>query len=122
MTKLEELRALREKATKGEWHPGSLPPPSWRYITADDGDIIAAVAEWNSDGTLIQEFKNAQAKSNAFFIAALVNWFDSHEAQEVFKNDERYRWLREHHLQLGPDNWIRTGDDLDEAIDAGART
>lgn len=30
----------------------------------------------------------------------------------------RYRWLKENHLQLGPDCWIRTGDDLDEAIDA----
>jgi hypothetical protein len=30
----------------------------------------------------------------------------------------RYRYLREHHLQVGPDAWIRTGDDLDEAIDA----
>lgn len=30
----------------------------------------------------------------------------------------RYRWLKANHLQLGPDCWIRTGDDLDEAIDA----
>ena len=30
----------------------------------------------------------------------------------------RYRWLKEHHLQLGPDCWIRTGEDLDGAIDA----
>lgn len=33
----------------------------------------------------------------------------------------RYRWLKEHHLQLGPDCWIRSGDDLDEAIDAEMR-
>jgi sulfate adenylyltransferase subunit 1 (EFTu-like GTPase family) len=30
----------------------------------------------------------------------------------------RYRWLKEHHLQVGPDAWIRTGEDLDDAIDA----
>ena len=34
-------------------------------------------------------------------------------------NAARYVWLRENHLQTGSDSWIRTGDDLDEAIDAG---
>ncbi len=38
--------------------------------------------------------------------------------KQVFKDAERYRWLKEHHLQVGPDAWIRTGDDLDDAIDA----
>lgn len=31
---------------------------------------------------------------------------------------KRYEWLKSNHLQLGPDCWIRTGEDLDEAIDA----
>jgi len=34
----------------------------------------------------------------------------------------RYRWLKANHLQLGPDCWIRTGDDLDDAIDAEMRS
>ena len=33
----------------------------------------------------------------------------------------RYRWLKANHLQTGEDSWIRTGDDLEEAIDAGRR-
>ena len=33
----------------------------------------------------------------------------------------RYRWLKANHLQTGKDSWIRTGDDLEEAIDAGMR-
>ena len=34
------------------------------------------------------------------------------------KDAKRYRWLKENHLQTGTDSWIRTGDDLEEAIDA----
>ena len=38
---------------------------------------------------------------------------------ETLREDaERYRWLKANHLQLGPDCWIRTGDDLDDATDA----
>lgn len=33
-------------------------------------------------------------------------------------NAARYEWLKANHLQTGPDSWIRTGDDLEEAIDA----
>lgn len=40
------------------------------------------------------------------------------EALSLKEDALRYRWLKEHHLQVGPDAWIRTGDDLDEAIDA----
>lgn len=44
------------------------------------------------------------------------------EENEGLKEDAmRYRWLKENHLQLGPDCWIRTGDDLDDATDAGIR-
>lgn len=39
----------------------------------------------------------------------------------LLKDAERYRWLKANHLQTGPDSWIRTGDDLEEAIDAGMR-
>ncbi len=37
---------------------------------------------------------------------------------EAEKDAGRYRWLKGNHLQTGPDTWIRTGDDLEEAIDA----
>ena len=39
-------------------------------------------------------------------------------AREKDKDAERYRWLKANHLQTGQDSWIRTGDDLEEAIDA----
>ena len=36
------------------------------------------------------------------------------------RDAERYRWLRDtHHLRIGPDAWIRTGEDLDDAVDEG---
>ena len=34
---------------------------------------------------------------------------------------ERYRWLKDNHLQTGIDSWIRTGNDLEEAIDAAIK-
>jgi len=37
---------------------------------------------------------------------------------ELERDAARYNYLKTHHLQLGPDCWIRTGEDLDEAIDA----
>lgn len=40
---------------------------------------------------------------------------------ELEPDAERYRWLKRHHLQTGQDSWIRTGDDLEEAIDEGRR-
>lgn len=40
------------------------------------------------------------------------------EDEAVRKDAERYRHIREYHLQTGPDSWIRMGDDLDEAVDA----
>jgi len=52
--------------------------------------------------------------------------FESDGAGSAAKDDARdaarYRYLKQHHLQLGPDCWIRTGDDLDEAIDAAIST
>ena len=41
------------------------------------------------------------------------------DARLICKDAARYRWLKENHLQTGPDSWIRTGDDLEEAIDEG---
>lgn len=46
---------------------------------------------------------------------------DMYKAQIDAEDAARYRWLKANHLQLGPDCWIRTGDDLDEAIDAEMR-
>jgi len=43
------------------------------------------------------------------------------EVAELKKDAERYRWLKENHLQTGKDSWIRTGDDLEEAIDAAMK-
>jgi hypothetical protein len=47
--------------------------------------------------------------------------YDAAQRDEIVADARRYRWLKEHHLQLGPDCWIRTGEDLDEAIDAEMR-
>lgn len=40
---------------------------------------------------------------------------------QIREDAERYRWLKANHLQTGRDSWIRTGDDLEEAIDAAMR-
>lgn len=40
------------------------------------------------------------------------------DARLICEDAARYRWLKANHLQTGPDSWIRTGDDLEEAIDA----
>lgn len=58
------------KHTPGPWFVGALPPAAWRYICDSTGSTVAAVAEWDSeDGELIQEF-GAEAKANAYLIAA----------------------------------------------------
>jgi hypothetical protein len=41
------------------------------------------------------------------------------DARRICEDAARYRWLKRNHLQTGPDSWIRTGDDLEEAIDEG---
>lgn len=43
------------------------------------------------------------------------------EADSDAEDAARYRWLKANHLQTGPDSWIRTGEDLEEAIDASRR-
>jgi len=43
------------------------------------------------------------------------------EADSDAEDAARYRWLKANHLQTGPDSWIRTGEDLEEAIDAAMR-
>lgn len=43
------------------------------------------------------------------------------DARLICEDAARYRWLKANHLQTGPDSWIRTGDDLEEAIDAAMR-
>lgn len=40
------------------------------------------------------------------------------ERDALITNSRRYLWLKSNHLQTGSDSWIRTGDDLEEAIDA----
>jgi hypothetical protein len=37
---------------------------------------------------------------------------------DMERDAKRYRWLKATHFQTGVDSWIRTGDDLEEAIDA----
>lgn len=58
----------KTKSTPGPWNVGSLPPAGWRYICDSKGETLAAVAEWDEDGTLHLEFPNA--KANARLIAA----------------------------------------------------
>lgn len=40
----------------------------------------------------------------------------------ICEDAARYRWLKANHLQTGTDSWIRTGDDLEEVIDAEMNT
>lgn len=45
----------------------------------------------------------------------------SNEPSEDARDAARYRWLKANHLQTSPDSWIRTGEDLEEAIDEAMR-
>lgn len=82
--------------TKEPWHLGSLPPTNWRYLCDETGDTVAAVAEWEADGTLIQEFKGAAALANARRIVACVNflegistdWLESHAGADKLPRNE----------------------------------
>ncbi len=57
------------RCSSGPWVVGSLPPAGRRYICDGGGEIVAAVAEWRDDGTLLHEFPNAEA--NAHLIASV---------------------------------------------------
>lgn len=63
-----DLMALSEKATPGEWFIGRMLNPSNAPALIGDGDSVLAIfpAEWNHC---------TYQKSDADFIAALVNWF-----------------------------------------------
>ena len=52
----------------GPWHPSALPPCPGDYICDNEGDVIAAVAEFNEDGSLHVRFPNS--RYNARLIAA----------------------------------------------------
>lgn len=43
------------------------------------------------------------------------------ERDRAVDDARRYQWLKANHLQTGEDSWIRTGDDLEEAIDAALK-
>ena len=77
ITVAEALKALRmlkacDKASPGPWHIGSLPPAGWRYICDSKGETLAAVAEWDEDGTLHLEFPNAKANARLIVAARAV--------------------------------------------------
>ena len=82
-----------------------------RFLTsASNPGRASAVIHDNTPGSPYHELVMAKIE-----VDALLSDRPSSDAA-------RYRWLKTHHLQLGPDCWIRTGDDLDEAIDAEIRT
>lgn len=66
--------------TPGPWHIGSLPPPQWRYIAANDGSTVAAVSEWDKEGNLIQDFQNGSSKANARLISAAPEMLEALKA------------------------------------------
>ena len=55
----------------GPWHPSELPPCAGDYICDNNGEVIAAVAEFNENGALHVRFPNA--RDNARLIAAAPN-------------------------------------------------
>lgn len=71
-----------------------------------------ATSEW-IEGRVANEVATAleSADSESDFLSA--------ELAACQLDAERYRWLKAHHLQTGNDSWIRTGEDLEQAVDAG---
>jgi len=55
---------------KGPWAVGSLPPPNWRYVWGpNDNQVVAAVAEFNDDGSWHHDFDPKNAETNSQLIA-----------------------------------------------------
>lgn len=80
--RLSELRTIAEKATLGEWQGSALAPA---YIVGPynlDFPVVAAVVEYNPDGTVHKEFDNAI--NNAAHIAA----FDPSTCLKLVKQAE----------------------------------
>ena len=65
------------KWTPGKWHVGALPPAEWRYICDENGEVIAAVAEWTEHGDIHIQFKGGYAEANAHLIAAAPTLYEA---------------------------------------------
>lgn len=64
-----------------------------------------------------QPWNDERLKINGRFVGCVTK-ANADKVMALQRDAARYRWLKDNHLQTGPDSWIRTGDDLEEAIDA----
>lgn len=90
--------------------------PPHPEIERQAAEHSAQRSAWHEAGKALLAEKDQQADALRSELAALTRKLAEREADA-----ERYRWLKANHLQTGPDSWIRTGDDLEEAIDAELR-
>ena len=84
---------MSKEPSPGPWHVGTLPPAGWHYICDANGNTIAAVAEWEIDGTLIQEFAGARARTNADVLAAAWEMLETLRKIEIACDDHGAVWL-----------------------------
>jgi len=103
---MDLIERLRERRITRWVHSTGMPPKSDGFTR--DALCIEAADEierlTNNTDNLRQQVEDLTKERDALRLDAA-----------------RYRWLRANHLQVGPDAWIITGDDLDEAIDAAMK-
>ena len=83
------------------------------------GCSTAAIGYWKEGDSLHPDYECAAIHDVARLYAKVASLAD--ELRLTREDADRYRWLKEHHLQTGTDTWIRTGDDLEDAIDAALK-
>lgn len=97
MTTNDELRKLAEAAS------------------SEEGYLVSFQRNYLWMGMKDNRFQFIQAASPQKILELL----DRIAELEIDAN--RYQWLKRNHLQTSPDSWIRTGDDLEDAIDGEIR-
>ena len=120
--------------TTPEKEPAGLPeePP----IMSEGGCEVVSKKDYDAfraHAVLLQREVERLQKERDGALGQCQAWMERHDnksellmkaerrAEELREDAERYRWLKANHLQTGTDSWIRTGEDLEEAIDAAKK-
>lgn len=121
MNKIEELLALADKATPGEWQYSKITGSKFDVFSELTGDVVCRAKPLRTPRATLSR----ETADNAAFIAAAANFIRSDEFKALVKDAERYRWLRDE----APDEWdvscwihddlqeLFSGEYIDEAID-----
>lgn len=114
----DELMALLDKATAGEWELGGPSGLTGVCLVGDFdnrkiGTVLVDRLKRGNDAAHGETEPDPEGQANAAAICAAVNYLRSDEYRRVREDAARYRWLRKH------DNAELLAEDvIDEAIDA----